>query len=508
MAHIRLAACRLLIATAPPVVCFFQPEPRREFCRQARRPGRVEAGGDRQSRFLNLIRRITNKETDMIGYASRRVYRRRPSSPMPPGQKWSRFICCVQRETAEALQRGRGRLSQLKPRLIGWIADHRNLRHACDHLATDGGPGAGPNGVAFHEIDSRASWSLVRSLSKIILDDRYRHGEVRTVRVPKSSGRGHRILSIANIQDRVVSRAIAQIMEPLLGAQFDQYSFCRPGRGVFDALATANAYWQRQCRKVWIVNDVANAFDAVPLKRLMEIIKQRVPCQRVAALIAASMGIDREKGILQGSPLSQLLMNVYLDHFLDRPWRRQHPDTPLLRYMDDLLVLCGPKDDAERLFADLSRITQNAGLALKFDAATAIRDIGKGETADWLGFRIFNGASGIEPRLKLGDGPGDLPARLRSNLLEQHDHAESPLGAVCVIEGMIAQMGPTYLYDDIQFVYSVFRSVASELAFEEIPSREQFQDLWGRSYTRWANCQEKAIRNLNDELSRDDVLNL
>ena len=46
-------------------------------------------------------------------------------------------------------------------------------------------------------------------------------------------------------------------------------------------------------------------------------------------------GVKRE-----ADPLSPLLLNLYLHHLLDVRWRTLHPDSPLLRYADDLLLLC------------------------------------------------------------------------------------------------------------------------------------------------------------------------
>lgn len=218
------------------------------------------------------------------------------------------------------------------------------------------------------------------------------------------------------------------------------------------------------------------------------------------------MEVSRGKGLRQGPSLSPLLMNVYLDHFLDKPWRRLHPTIPLLRYMDDLLVPCRPDEVARTIHADLRKTATNAGLGLKFDAATAVRNLGKGETTDWLGFCISGNHEGIQPRLKLGDGPGDLPERLRDHLMKQHGYAESPQGAVRVIAGTIAQMGPAYLHNDHRQVYSILRKAACDLAFEEIPSFSEFGVLWGKAYARWERRREIVFRDFDDEIEETNTI--
>lgn len=440
----------------------------------------------------------------MLTYSGRRVRPSNPSRRLANTGTRQEFLRAVRSEIGQAVQRGRSGLTEIAPWLFDWIGDTRNLRCAYDHLA-EGGPAAGPDNVTYDDLNNRDVWALARMLSKQLHQGHYRHGPVRDVPVPKSSGRGSRTISLANIQDRVVSRAIAQIIGPLLDPKFDRHSFNRIGVGRFDALATAAAFVRFQRRNVWIVDDVSDAFGNVPLERLQQVVRKRIPCPKVVKLVAESMGISRGKGLLQGPPLSPLLMNLYLDHFMDKPWRRLRPDIPLLRFMDDLLVLCQPDDDAQTIYADLVRTAKNAGLHLKFDAATAIRTLGRDDVVDWLGFRIFGNDAGIQPRLKLDDGPRGLRASLRDSLLEQHGFAESPQGAVRVIEGMIAEMGPAYLHSDHRQVYSIFSETARDLAFEEIPTISQFNALWSAAYTRWARCREKAIRDFDDETEGNRV---
>jgi retron-type reverse transcriptase len=397
-----------------------------------------------------------------------------------------------------AISGNRG-IEQIAPQLLGWIAHHHNLRCAYDHLAAKGGHAAGPDGIAYKDLDNRAVCDLVRLLSGQIVEERYKHGPVRTVSMPKSSGHGARKIAIANISDRIVSRAISQILEPALSWQFDRNSFARVGLGLFDALATADAYCRHQERRLWIVNDIANAFGSVPIQRLLQILRQRIPCKGVCDLVKSSLGNDRKKGLRQGPSISPLLMNLYLDHLLDRPWRRRHPKVPLLRFMDDLLVLCAPDEDTKTIHADLCRIVLDAGLCLKYDKEDAIHNLGDATSVDWLGFRISTNGRGTQPRLKL-DEPDNLKTRLFAHLMEQHRYAESPQRAVQVIEGMVSQLGPAYLHSDHKAIYAIVQDVAHSAAFEEIPNFSQFCSLWKKSHDRWE-------RHRNAVILRDDESN-
>lgn len=105
------------------------------------------------------------------------------------------------------------------------VADARNLRLAWDYLAHNGGQAAGPNGRHFADFERQETWDYVRVIGKAIQYGTYRPGPVRHKSIPKGTGRGNRTLTIANIEDRVVSRAVAQIIQPIYDPTFDDRSF-------------------------------------------------------------------------------------------------------------------------------------------------------------------------------------------------------------------------------------------------------------------------------------------
>lgn len=73
--------------------------------------------------------------------------------------------------------------------------------------------------------------------------------------------------------------------------------------------------------------------------------------------------IQRQRGLLQGSPLSALLSNVYLDAFDEEMERRGHR---LVRYGDDVLLLLRPETDAVAALAFMrDHLHTHFGLTLK-----------------------------------------------------------------------------------------------------------------------------------------------
>lgn len=372
------------------------------------------------------------------------------------------------------------------------IASKKMLKLAWDWQKAIGGPAAGPNGLHFGDFSRLAAWKEINRLHDQLTSGRYRHGGVRHVDVPKGPGKsGTRRLSIPDVQDRVVGRALVLTLEPLLSPRFDERSFCRFARGVGHAVAQAKCLAEQQGRWTWIGQDIRGAFDHVPIARLITIIERYLPSGRLLDLLRRCVDDSRAMGLYQGAPLSPLLMNLYLHHLIDQPWRQQHPDVPLLRYMDDLLVLCGRNDDAERLHEDLAQLAESAALKLSIDSDRAIRPL-HCMSADWLGFRFRQAEDGLDIHLPfIGNSK---PARqwrsdLGQRFVDLHARPDAPEAARQMITGVVAWAGPTLPWSDTGEVYEILRKAARSAAFEEIPSRDAVERLWRRRHDAWQrNC--------------------
>lgn len=90
-------------------------------------------------------------------------------------------------------------------------------------------------------------------------------------------------------------------------------------------------------------------------------------------------GAPRPAGVLQGSPLSPLLSNIYLHPFDQALTRRKHC---LVRFADDWLVLCPTQEAAEAAYNDAYQAL--ARLKLKLNAQKT-RILPPGEALEWLG---------------------------------------------------------------------------------------------------------------------------
>ncbi|HBO44376.1 MAG TPA: Retron-type reverse transcriptase, partial [Planctomycetaceae bacterium] len=397
------------------------------------------------------------------------------------------FLRRHERAANKAIQEGPHAVKAMLPQLVDRIADSRNLRAAWDHLARHGGATPGPNGITYRDVEGSEIWELMRTLGRSIREGTYQPGPTRQLRISKGPDRGYRTLTLHNIEDRVVQRAIVQIVQPILDYRFDEHSYgFRPNRGRLNALATAVAESQRG-RTTWITEDIKTAFDRVPHGRLQDVLQKRLPDQRLMDLMGTINSNRQKRGIPQGSPLAPLLLNLYLDYHLDRVWRKRSPDQPLLRYADDLLIPCKTRQEATEARKRLERTLTPTGMLLKGTPDTAIRDLSDGDEAEWLGYAVRLEEDGL--RIHVTE---DAWWELRERLALAHTEELAPLRIVSVLSGWVDQFGPCLPHTDVAAVYARIKEEAGKLAFDEIPGEADVRERIHRAYERWEVLRGRA----------------
>src|SRR5262250_1446521 len=225
------------------------------------------------------------------------------------------------------------------------------LWEAWQHVkANKGAPGVdGPSIEAI--VASGQEREMIRRVHEQLRTETYRFQPVRRVDIPKPKG-GTRPLGIATVEDRVVQTAMKLVLEPIFEADFHPCSYgYRPKR---DAKMASLAIKEDLYDRAWGVVDIdfQSYFTTIPHAKLMTLIRQRVVDGSLLRLIKQSLKVSvafdgqvepTTVGVPQGSPLSPLYSNIYLN-LLDQVWhKRGYPETlgaTLHRYADDAILVC------------------------------------------------------------------------------------------------------------------------------------------------------------------------
>lgn len=223
------------------------------------------------------------------------------------------------------------------------------------------GGSAGGDGMTIDAFAAGAG-ARIAELACALREGGYRPGPLRVVHIPKASG-SKRKLTIPSLRDRVAQSAVTQILTPLLDAEMEDASFgYRPGRGVADAVKRVEML--RRQGFVWTIDaDIDDFFDTIPIDALMTRFGASVSDSPLTDLVAVwlEQGAVLGRGIAQGSPLSPLLANLYLDA-LDEEFSRK--GLRIVRYADDFLVLAKDRPSAEAGFVKVEKLLGEHGLKL------------------------------------------------------------------------------------------------------------------------------------------------
>jgi len=252
---------------------------------------------------------------------------------------------------------------------------------------------AGIDKQSITDVEEHGVDRLLDGLAADLREGRWRPLPARRVFIPKPGRDELRPLSIPAVRDRIVQAAAKIVIEPIFEADFMPCSFgFRPRRSQHDALQVLvdQAWGGRR----WIVeSDVSNCFEAIPHSELMSAIEERIVDRQVLKLLRVMLhaGVMQEgtvkrdvAGTPQGGVISPCLCNVYL-HRLDRQWAERGCGE-LVRFADDMVVMCRTRTEAERALVALREILAELGLTLK-DAKTRIVELREGgEGLDFLGF--------------------------------------------------------------------------------------------------------------------------
>lgn len=238
----------------------------------------------------------------------------------------------------------------------------------------------GAPGIDQQSIESIVSANqeeqLISQIQQKLQSKSYQFQPVRQVNIPKPQG-GMRPLGISTVADRVVQTAMKLVLEPIFEADFHDCSYgYRPRRNAKQASLAIKADLYNRAKGV-VEIDFQGYFDSIPHHKLLILIRERVRDGSMLRIIKQSLKVgvaDEGKvepkriGVPQGSPISPLYSNIYLN-LLDRVWHaRKYPEklgATLHRYADDAILVC--RRNANQALAAFKAIARRMDLTLNQD---------------------------------------------------------------------------------------------------------------------------------------------
>jgi RNA-directed DNA polymerase len=286
--------------------------------------------------------------------------------------------------------------------LTGWLRVRANK----------GARSAGVDGLTAKGIEEQGVEEFLSVLQGELRRREFRPLPVRERMIPKANGKLRR-LGIPTVRDRVVQATLKLVLEPILEADFQPFSYgFRPNRRAQDAIEEIVFYGNRSYE--WVLEaDIEACFDNIDHTALIGLVRQRVGDRKVLSLVKAFLkaGILSELGrhgeTLTGTPqggiLSPLLANIALsklDDMFAQDWQelmydhnartrrkqRGEANWRLIRYADDwVAMVSGSRAHAEVLRKRAGQVLASLGLRLS-ESKTTITHLDEG--IDFLGFRI------------------------------------------------------------------------------------------------------------------------
>ena len=276
---------------------------------------------------------------------------------------------------------------------------------------------SGIDGVSWQDYGKQLDENL-ENLVERMKAKRYKPQPAKRVYIPKNNDE-KRPLGLPALEDKIVQRGIARILEAIYEVDFLECSYgFRPKRGCHQALNAVDKTIMTKPINHVIEADIKGFFDNVSHPWMMKFLQVRIKDPSFLFLISrflkagymdAGEFVSTERGTPQGGNLSPALSNVFLHYVLDLWFEKKiRPQARgacyLVRYADDFVCMVQYQDDAQYIEQALRDRFATFGLELhaektrtirfgRYERENAQRQQRKANTFDFLGFTHFCGTS-------------------------------------------------------------------------------------------------------------------
>jgi group II intron reverse transcriptase/maturase len=279
--------------------------------------------------------------------------------------------------------------------------------------ALEGSKALGVDGISKKKYGEHLDAKL-KALAQRVQRGTYRPQPKREVLIPKAKGK-KRPIAIACFEDKLVDWVVSKILTQLYEPLFIRNSFgYRPNKSADEAIKACYYSLCKNRRKHVVEIDFSNFFNTIPHRKLMKIMGRRISDRRFKGLIGRFLKgelisttgeiLPSDIGTPQGSVMSPILANIYLDEVIDHWFLTNYGsyNNIIVRYADDAVFFFKNEEDAKWFNQCLKQRVEEYGLQLNEDKThTIVMDKASHAQFNFLGFTFYWGKQGSRRLLKV-----------------------------------------------------------------------------------------------------------
>lgn len=244
----------------------------------------------------------------------------------------------------------------------------------------------------------------LKDLMNRIHNGSYKPMPKREILIPKANGKT-RPIAIACFEDKLVDWVVGKILTKIYEPMFIKNSFgYRPSKSAHGAIEACYYSLCKNQRKHVVEIDFANFFNTIPHRKMMNILSKKISDNRFKGLIGRFLKgelihangevLPSDVGTPQGSIMSPILANIYLNEVIDQWFLKDYAsyNNIIVRYADDALFFFNKEENANKFLKELEDRVKKYGLSLNKDK-TNILTLAKNEHKqfNFLGFTFYWG---------------------------------------------------------------------------------------------------------------------
>ena len=253
-----------------------------------------------------------------------------------------------------------------------------------------------------------------------------------------------RLVSILNIKDKFISKLLLEVLEKYIAPNFSENSFAyQKGKGTTQAILKIKKLVEEGNEIVGKI-DIKDYFDTINHEKLLKMMQDVKIERRVIELINKFIKCKvvyqystytKTQGIIQGSPLSAILSNIYLDSF-DKELDKLN--IKYIRYCDDINIFGKDKKEVYSTIKFIEKRLKEQYLLNINHNKTEITNV---FYTKFLGYKLIKNKFGVEI-VKISKEV-QYTNRWRTNSLEKINNEYH-----IVNEGILSQSDYTILFEN------------------------------------------------------------